>query len=130
MPSQYIWEKFNQIITVSKVFQLMDQVQQATFLAEFEQSSDQQLLKAIQAIQEQDDKLNQSEQAQLAQAQKQIILAEQLNLEIKNSQKALLISEEAEGNQKDAQDLQSIELQLQVKTPPASTNNTKFLGLF
>lgn len=125
-------EKFNQIISASKVFKLMSQADQAILLSGFEKSSDDQLIEAIKAIQEEDQNLTKAEQDKLAQAQQQIALSEQLHADLKHSERQVLVSEEAQDTENNVQALQNIETQLNTTAAAKANpkNPKKFLGLF
>lgn len=130
MPTASLWEKFIQVVSVSKVFKLMSESDQTLLLTGFQTSTDEQLTEAIKAIQEEDQNFNQVQQAQLAQAQDQIALSEQLHADLKNSEKQLLVSDEAQETASNAQTLQNIEAELNGGKTSDHAKSKKFLGLF
>ncbi len=121
---------FLRTISASSVFQLMTPSDQAALLASYQSATDAQLLEAIRAIQEEDQKFQASEQARQTQAQNQITLSEQLHASLKKSEKQLLRSEEEQEQAQNTQELQKIETELCPSTPTIKAPRKKFLGLF
>ena len=121
---------FLQTVSDSAVFQLMTPSDQAALLASYQSATDAQLLEAIRAIQEEDQKFQASEQARRTQAQNQITLSEQLHASLKKSEKQLLRSEEEQEQAQNTQELQKIETELCPSTPNMKVPRKKFLGLF
>ena len=130
MPTAIAWEKFNKVVTDSKVFKLMSESDQSILLSGFSSSTDEQLFEAIGAIQQEDQNLNHAQQAQLAQAQQQIALSEQLHADLKHSERQILVSDEAQNTEQEAKDLANIETELKNENKSPKPARKKFLGLF
>ncbi|MCC6643582.1 hypothetical protein IT411_02430 [Candidatus Peregrinibacteria bacterium] len=128
-------QKLDEIIANSKVFKLLDKLDQSNFLAELEKANDEQILATIQAIEEEESQLAILQKRKLEIAQKQIELSESLHHEIKLAERDLAKAEESAEKQASVTVLQKMENEInQIDTNSTSISaqkeKKKFLGLF
>lgn len=129
-------QKLDDIIANSKVFKLLDKLDQANFLAELEKANDEQILATIQAIEEEESQLAILQKRKLEIAQRQIELSEALHHEIKSAERELSRVEESEENQASAAMLKKMETEIDKidsnsnSIQTANQEKKKFLGLF
>lgn len=131
MSSVTIRKQLDDLIANSRVFSMLDKLDQLNFLKQLETATDEQILATVQALEEEESNLINMEKRKLEIAKKQIELAESLRKDVKEAEKALKQENEAEDAQASAQLLHQMEAEIDQLAPSNSKKeDKKFLGLF
>lgn len=131
MSTALIRQQLDDLIANSRVFSMLDKLDQLNFLKQLETATDEQILATVQALEEEESNLITMEKRKLEIAKKQIELAESLRKDVKDAEKALKQENEAEDAQANAQLLHQMETEIDKLAPTKSKPaDKKFLGLF
>lgn len=131
MATSLIRQQLDDLITHSRVFAMLNKLDQLEFLKQLEVATDEQILATVQAIEEEESNLVNLEKQKLEIAKKQIELSENLRNDLKDSEKILLRVNEDEEDAKSASLLNQMEAEIDHLAPSKpKPENKKFLGLF
>lgn len=131
MSSATIRKQLDDLIANSRVFSMLDKLDQLNFLKQLETATDEQILATVQAIEEEESNLISMEKSKLEIAKKQIELADSLRKDVKEAEKFMMKENEAEDQQATAQLLHQMDAEIDHLAPSKpKTADKKFLGLF
>lgn len=131
MATSLIRQQLDDLIAHSRVFAMLNKLDQLEFLKQLEVATDEQILATVQAIEEEESNLVNLEKQKLEIAKKQIELSENLRNDLKDSEKILLRVNEDEEDAKSASLLNQMEAEIDHLAPSKpKPENKKFLGLF
>lgn len=131
MSSAVIRQQLDDLVANSRVFSMLDKLDQLNFLKQLETATDEQILATVQALEEEESNLITMEKRKLEIAKKQIELAESLRKDVKDAEKFLKQENEAEDAEETAQLLHKMEDEIDHLAPTKpKSEDKKFLGLF
>lgn len=131
MSSTTIRQQIDDLITNSRVFSMLDKLDQLNFLKQLETATDEQILATVQVIEEEESNLILMEKRKLEIAKKQVELAENLRKDMKDAEKFMIKEKEAAESQASAQLLRQMDAEIDKLAPTnKAPKDKKFLGLF
>ncbi len=131
MNSTTIRQQIDDLISNSRVFSMLDKLDQLNFLKQLETATDEQILATVQVIEEEESNLILMEKRKLEIAKKQVELAEALRKDVKDAEKFMIKANEAAESQASAQLLRQMDAEIDKLAPTNKVpKDKKFLGLF
>ena len=130
MTSNFLKEKLTESAKASPAFVTLPLEKQAEIISSLENATDQQIVEAIKAFEEDRSNLDQSN---LAKQQKEQRLAEQaasLENDLKEAQNYIKNADQASENNSHELEIKNLEYQLSELNKPVPVKRKKFLGIF